>query len=98
MPTAFGKSFSALMLTKKLIDEKTAQRVIIATSNNFLVKSIFLEAKAIKDMPDYVLGIGKSNYLDLYKLVIFMDSEIGSVLLYFTTLVAFQDAVTSEAK
>ena len=81
MPTAFGKSFSALMLAKKLIDEKRAQRVIIATSNNSLAKSIFLEAKAIKDMPDYVLGIGKSNYLDLDKLDIFMDSEIGSEIL-----------------
>ena len=81
MPTAFGKSFSALMLAKKLIDEKRAQRVIIATSNNSLAKSIFLEAKAIKDMPDYVLGIGKSNYLDLDKLAIFMDSEIGSEIL-----------------
>ena len=81
MPTAFGKSFSALMLAKKLIDEKTAQRVIIATSNNSLAKSIFLEAKAVKDMPDYVLGIGKSNYLDLDKLAIFMDSEIGSEIL-----------------
>jgi DNA polymerase III len=82
MPTAFGKSFSALMLAKKLIDEKTAQRVIIATSNNSLAKSIFLEAKAVKDMPDYVLGIGKSNYLDLDKLAIFMDSEIGSEILH----------------
>ena len=81
MPTAFGKSFSALMLAKKLIDEKRAQRVIIATSNNSLAKSIFLEAKAIKDMLDYVLGIGKSNYLDLDKLDIFMDSEIGSEIL-----------------
>lgn len=81
LPTAFGKSFSALMLAKKLIDEKRAQRVIIATSNNSLAKSIFLEAKAIKDMPDYVLGIGKSNYLDLDKLDIFMDSEIGSEIL-----------------
>lgn len=81
MPTAFGKSFSALMLAKKLIDEKRAQRVIIATSNNSLAKSIFLEAKAIKDMPDHVLGIGKSNYLDLDKLDIFMDSEIGSEIL-----------------
>ena len=81
MPTAFGKSFSALMLAKKLIDEKTAQRVIIATSNNSLAKSIFLEAKAVKDMPDYVLGIGKSNYLDLNKLALFMDSDIGSEIL-----------------
>ena len=81
MPTAFGKSFSALMLAKKLIDEKITQRVIIATSNNSLAKSIFLEAKAIKDMPDYVLGIGKSNYLDLNKLALFMDSEIGSEIL-----------------
>lgn len=81
MPTAFGKSFSALMLAKKLIDEKTAQRVIIATSNNSLAKSIFLEAKAIKDMPDYVLGIGKSNYLDLNKLALFLDSDIGSEIL-----------------
>lgn len=82
MPTAFGKSFSALMLAKKLIDEKTAQRVIIATSNNSLAKSIFLEAKAIKNMPGYVLGIGKSNYLDLNKLALFMDSEIGSEILH----------------
>lgn len=81
MPTAFGKSFSALMLAKKLIDEKTVQRVIIATSNNSLAKSIFLEAKAVKDMPDYVLGIGKSNYLDLNKLALFMDSDIGSEIL-----------------
>ena len=81
MPTAFGKSFSALMLAKKLINEKITQRVIIATSNNSLAKSIFLEAKAIKDMPDYVLGIGKSNYLDLNKLALFMDSEIGSEIL-----------------
>ena len=81
MPTAFGKSFSALMLAKKLIDEKTAQRVIIATSNNSLAKSIFLEAKAVKDMPDYVLGIGKSNYLDLNKLALFIDSDIGSEIL-----------------
>jgi helicase c2 len=81
MPTAFGKSFSALMLAKKLIDENTAQRVIIATSNNSLAKSIFLEAKAVKDMPDYVLGIGKSNYLDLNKLALFMDSDIGSEIL-----------------
>lgn len=81
MPTAFGKSFSALMLAKKLIDEKTAQRVIIATSNNSLAKSIFLEAKAVKDMPDYVLGIGKSNYLDLNKLALFLDSDIGSEIL-----------------
>ena len=81
MPTAFGKSFSALMLAKKLIDEKTAQRVIIATSNNSLAKSIFLEAKSVKDMPDYVLGIGKSNYLDLNKLALFIDSEIGSEIL-----------------
>lgn len=81
MPTAFGKSFSALMLAKKLIDEKTAQRVIIATSNNSLAKSMFLEAKAIKDMPGYVLGIGKSNYLDLNKLALFMDSDIGSEIL-----------------
>ena len=81
MPTAFGKSFSALMLAKKLIDEKITQRVIIATSNNSLAKSIFLEAKAVKDMPDYVLGIGKSNYLDLDKLAIFMGSEIGSEIL-----------------
>ena len=79
MPTAFSKSFSALMLTKKLIDEKTAQRVIIATSNNSLAKSIFLEAKAIKDMPDYVLGIGKSNYLDLYKLVILWTRKLAPV-------------------
>lgn len=81
MPTAFGKSFSALMLAKKLIDEKTVQRVIIATSNNSLAKSIFLEAKAVKDMPDYVLGIGKSNYLDLNKLALFLDSDIGSEIL-----------------
>ena len=81
MPTAFGKSFSALMLAKKLIDEKTAQRVIIASSNNSLAKSIFLEAKAVKDMPDYVLGIGKSNYLDLNKLALFIDSDIGSEIL-----------------
>ena len=81
MPTAFGKSFSALMLAKKLIDEKRAQRVIIATSNNSLAKSIFLEAKAVKDMPDYVLGIGKSNYLDLNKLALFIDSDIGSEIL-----------------
>ena len=81
MPAAFGKSFSALMLAKKLIDEKTAQRVIIATSNNSLAKSIFLEAKAIKDMPGYVLGIGKSNYLDLNKLALFVDSDIGSEIL-----------------
>ena len=81
MPTAFGKSFSALMLAKKLIDEKITQRVIIATSNNSLAKSIFLEAKVVKDMPDYVLGIGKSNYLDLDKLAIFMGSEIGSEIL-----------------
>lgn len=81
MPTAFGKSFSALMLAKKLIDENTAQRVIIATSNNSLAKSIFLEAKTVKDMPDYVLGIGKSNYLDLNKLALFMDSDIGSEIL-----------------
>ena len=81
MPTAFGKSFSALMLAKKLIDEKTAQRVIIANSNNSLAKSIFLEAKAVKDMPDYVLGIGKSNYLDLNKLALFIDSDIGSEIL-----------------
>lgn len=81
MPTAFGKSFSALMLAKKLIDENTAQRVIIATSNNSLAKSIFLEAKAVKDMPDYVLGIGKSNYLDLNKLALFIDSDIGSEIL-----------------
>ena len=82
MPTAFGKSFSALMLAKKLIDEKITQRVIIATSNNSLAKSIFLEAKAIKDIPGYVLGIGKSNYLDLNKLALFMDSEIGSEILH----------------
>lgn len=81
MPTAFGKSFSALMLAKKLIDEKTTQRVIIATSNNSLAKNIFLEAKAVKDMPDYVLGIGKSNYLNLNKLALFMDSDIGSEIL-----------------
>ena len=81
MPTAFGKSFSALMLAKKLIDEKITQRVIIATSNNSLAKSMFLEAKAIKDMPDYVLGIGKSNYLDLNKLALFIDSDIGSEIL-----------------
>ena len=82
MPTAFGKSFSALMLAKKLINEKITQRVIIATSNNSLAKSIFLEAKAIKDIPGYVLGIGKSNYLDLNKLALFMDSEIGSEILH----------------
>ena len=81
MPTAFGKSFSALMLAKKLIDEKITQRVIIATSNNSLAKSIFLEAKVVKDMPDYVLGVGKSNYLDLDKLATFMDSDIGSEIL-----------------
>lgn len=84
MPTAFGKSFSALMLAKKLIDEKTAQRVVIATSDNSLAKSIFLEAHAVKDLPDYVLGIGKNNYLDLNKLTLFMDSDIRSEVLPLT--------------
>lgn len=84
MPTAFGKSFSALMLAKKLIDEKTAQRVVIATSDNSLAKSIFLEAHAVKDLPDYVLGIGKNNYLDLNKLTLFMDSNIRSEVLPLT--------------
>lgn len=84
MPTAFGKSFSALMLAKKLIDEKAAQRVIIATSDNSLAKSIFLEAHAVKDLPDYVLGIGKNNYLDLNKLTLFMDSDIRSEVLPLT--------------
>lgn len=84
MPTAFGKSFSALMLAKKLIDEKTAQRVVIATSDNSLAKSIFLEAHAVEDLPDYVLGIGKNNYLDLNKLTLFMDSDIRSEVLPLT--------------
>lgn len=84
MPTAFGKSFSALMLAKKLIDEKTASRVIIATSDNSLAKSIFLEARAIKDLPSYVLGIGKSNYLDYDKLIDFMDTELKKEILPVT--------------
>jgi ATP-dependent helicase, dinG family len=81
MPTAFGKTFSALMLAKKLIDEKIAQRVVIATSDNSLAKSIFLEAKAVDNLPDYVLGIGKNNYLDIKKLAFFMDTEISSEVL-----------------
>lgn len=81
MPTAFGKTFSALMLAKKLIDEKIAQRVVIATSDNSLAKSIFLEAKNVDNLPDYVLGIGKNNYLDIKKLAFFMDTEISSEVL-----------------
>ena len=81
MPTAFGKTFSALMLAKKLIDEKIAQRVVIATSDNSLAKSIFLEAKAVDNLPDYVLGIGKNNYLDIKKLAFFMETEISSEVL-----------------
>ena len=84
MPTAFGKSFSALMLAKKLIDEKTASKVIIATSDNSLAKSIFLEAGAIKDLPSYVLGIGKSNYLDYDKLIDFMETELKKEILPVT--------------
>ena len=81
MPTAFGKTFSALMLAKKLIDEKIAQRVVIATSDNSLAKSIFLEAKNVDNLPDYVLGIGKNNYLDIKKLSFFMNTEISSEVL-----------------
>ena len=42
MPTAFGKTYSSLMLAKKLIEEKEASRVFIVTSNNALARRYLL--------------------------------------------------------
>lgn len=69
MPTAFGKTYSSLKLAKKLIEEKEASRVFIVTSNNALARDIYLEAKKVeKEIPEFILGIGKGNYLSLNKL------------------------------
>lgn len=65
MPTAFGKSICALVLAKKIIEEKNYDRVVIATSNNILARDIYNEALNVAYMPSYVLGIGKDNYVDL---------------------------------
>ncbi|WP_423939987.1 helicase C-terminal domain-containing protein [Campylobacter canis] len=73
MPTAFGKSLSALMLAKKIIEEKEAKRVVIVTSNNLLAKNLFLESQKIPDLPSCILGIGKENYLDEEKLKLFLE-------------------------
>lgn len=67
MPTAFGKSISALALAKKLIEEKVVKKVIIVTINNALVREIFSEAKHIENLPSHAIMIGKKNYMDEQK-------------------------------
>ena len=69
-PTAFGKTISALALAKELLKKAPNKRVIIATASNSLAKEILNEAKRYEnELPSFALGVGKSNYLDVNKIV-----------------------------
>ena len=69
-PTAFGKTISALALAKELLKKAPNKRVIIAIASNSLAKEILNEAKRYEnELPSFALGVGKSNYLDVNKIV-----------------------------
>ena len=68
MPTAFGKTITALALAGELT-EKKQKKVIIATSNNLLAKDIYNESLQYKETKDLTsLVIGKDNYVDIDKI------------------------------
>ena len=97
MPTAFGKTITALGLASKIV-RKRGKKVIIVTSNNLLAKNMFNESKKFEDTKEITsLVIGKDNYTCIKKLEKFLGYfDIGKAKKFCKKKMAKEGYVLTE--